>query len=52
MRFTKRQVDKIIDKLIDCGIVLLDRESTVLNVQLIDDDYFIEKLEEALSEDE
>lgn len=50
MEFTKRQRDKIIDKLIDYGIVLVDKESTLFNIQLIDEDYFIEKLEEALTD--
>jgi hypothetical protein len=53
MKLTKMQKNKIIkniiQKLKDCRIVLVDDETSEWNnIQIIDEDYFIEKLQEAL----
>jgi len=48
MKFTKAQQKKIFKTLENYGIVLVDNESRWDSIQIIDEDYFIEKLEEAL----
>jgi len=48
MKFTKKQQKKIFETLNHYGIVLVDNDSRWDNIQVIDEDYFIEKLEEAL----
>ena len=48
MKFTKKQIRSIIRTLTQYGIVLVDNDSMWNNIQYIDEDYFIEKLEEAL----
>jgi len=50
MKFNIIQRTAIIKKLQDYRIVLLDSESTWDNPQIVDEDYFFEKLEEALEE--
>jgi len=48
MKFTEKQKENIIKTLNHYGIVLVDDDSKWNNIQLIDEDYFFEKLEEAL----
>jgi len=48
MKFTEKQKKSIIKTLNHYGIVLVDDDSKWNNIQLIDEDYFFEKLEEAL----
>jgi hypothetical protein len=50
MKFDLVQRTAIIKKLQDYGIVLLDSDSSFLDPQLVDEEYFFEKLEEALNE--
>ena len=50
MKFDLVQRTAIIKKLQDYGIVLLDNDSTWDNFQIVDEEYFFEKLEEALNE--
>ena len=47
MKFDLVQRTAIIKKLQDYGIVLLDNDSTWDNFQIVDEEYFFEKLEEA-----
>jgi len=49
MKFTKKQRERIFQVLNDYGIVLIDNDSKWDSIQVIDEDYFIEKLEEALN---
>jgi hypothetical protein len=49
MKFTRKQIKKIFQIFDSYGIVLIDNDSRWDNIQLIDEDYFIEKLEEALN---
>ena len=48
-KFTIKQQKKIMKTLNDYGIILIDDESSWNNIQLIEGEYFIEKLEEALN---
>ena len=50
MKFDLVQRTAIIKKLQDYGIVLLDNDSTWDNFQIVEAEYFFEKLEEALNE--
>jgi len=49
MKFTKKQRKRIFQVLDNYGIVLVDNDSKWNSIQVIDEDYFIEKLEEALN---
>ena len=49
MKFTNAQRKRIFKTLENYGIILVDNDSRWDNIQIIDEDYFIEKLEEALN---
>lgn len=50
MKLTEKQADKIIQKLNECGIDLIQSNSKYDNIEIISEEYFIEKLNEALEE--
>jgi hypothetical protein len=50
MIINEKQRRKILEKLNDYGIILVDNDSKWDNIQIIDEDYFFEKLEEAFNE--